>query len=179
MQAPHVCLQSGLAWPPPSWISRTKRTAPVSFIFSFTVAMHHLLRKITASHQNIKMPDIYLEGSCVCVCVFSVYLITVFTTFHFVCPPLPLPLSSNAQTVPTRLLAVHFKLTVFASVRFAVRARDGGNEEKRKNLEKLTVKVSGYSLMLTERSVKTGVKCSIAMKDWMLMFHIACTDRQK
>lgn len=47
-------------------------------MLSFVVAMHHLLAEIRASHQNIKEADIYLESTC----VFSLYLITVFGTFH-------------------------------------------------------------------------------------------------
>lgn len=47
-------------------------------MLSFVVATHHLVAEIRASHQNIKEADIYLESTC----VFSVYLITVFVTFH-------------------------------------------------------------------------------------------------
>lgn len=57
---------------------------------------------------------------------------------------------------------------MFAGVRFAVTGRDGGNRtrgsEKRRNKE-MDDRVSGYSLMLSEWSVKTGLKCSGVMKD--------------
>lgn len=59
---------------------------------------------------------------------------------------------------------------MFAGVRFAVTGRDGGNrtrgskgnKEQRKNDR---VRGSGYSLMLSEWSVKTRLKCSGVMKD--------------
>lgn len=125
----------------------------------------------------------------VCVCVFSAYLITVFTTFHFGFPPLP----SNAQTVPTCLLAVRFRLPVFAGSRLPLTERGEGwsgknrKQGKRKQTtttrKRLTVEVSGYSLMLTEWSVKTGAECSSVMKDWVArrdsMFQIACSDRRE
>lgn len=83
---------------------------------------------------------------CGCACV-SLYLIIVFSAF------LHLLLGSNTptNTVPTHLFVTHFELPVFAAIRLAVAERDGGNQARKEGTkERLTARVSGYSLMLTE-----------------------------
>lgn len=45
------------------------------------------------------------------------------------------------------------------------REQNQRKQEKEEQKKELTVRVSGYSLMLSEWSVKTGVKCCSAMKD--------------
>lgn len=71
MQVPQVCLLSGPTDSvfPHSRTHKKKKTVGFCYIFSFAVATHHLLREIRVNHQNIKEADIYLECSCVRVCV--------------------------------------------------------------------------------------------------------------
>ena len=78
---------------------------------------------------------------------------------------------------------VHFKLLVFVDARFTATGRNGGNRTtgstERGNKDRLTVRMRGYSLMLTDWNVKTGVKCSSAMKDWTLRVYVPhCMFRQ-
>lgn len=94
----------------------------------------------------------------------------MFSIFSLLFLPLPLSFNTPTNTAPTHLFVVHFELPVFAGVRFAVTGRDGGNKNERKQGNKEQrkndrVRGSGYSLMLSEWSVKTRLKCSSVMKD--------------
>lgn len=119
---------------------------------------------------------------CVCVRVFSVYLIIVFSTFHPWLLPLPslLSRSDRYSTKTAYLWCILSRLCLQVldwrrrgEMEGAEReeARKGGTKKHMREREGVAT-----PLLLSEWSVETGLKCGGVTTDWML---IACKDRKR
>lgn len=99
-----------------------------------------------------------------CICVFSVYLIILFSTFHSWFPPPTLSSYIPTSTVPTHLFVVHFKLPVFAGVGDKGRWRER-NERKQEKTEQR--KNESERVWLFPHAELVECQNSVT-RDWML-----------